>query len=309
MTPSRLRASLILGIMPLLFASNLVIGRAAVETVPPFTLAFMRWSLAALILLPFARNGVRRNAQAIRAEWPRFAILGFLGMWICGGVVYVSLKYTTATHATLIYTSSPVMVVLLAAILARRPLPLSQMAGIPMAVTGVALTASQGNLAGILQLDLNAGDLGIFVCAISWATYSLVLKRRAFEAIPTTASFFVIAACGAALLLPAMLYELATIGGFPMTARAWTSIAGLVFFSSVFSYSSYQYGIRNVGPSVTSVFMYLSPAYGIFIAVLFLGEQFRLYHAVSLVLLIGGVVLATGPQLLAGFARKRQSAA
>ena len=308
MTSSRLRAYLILAVMPLLFASNLVIGRAAIETVPPWTLAFMRWSLAALVLLPFAQSGVRQNAKAIAAEWRRFAVLGFLGMWICGGVVYVSLKLTTATHATLIYTTSPVIVVLLAAILARKPLPLSQLLGVLIAMTGVAVTVTQGNLAGLLHLDLNLGDLGIFICAASWAIYSLVLKRRAFEAIPTIASFFVIAAAGAAMLLPCMLYEMATVGGFPASQKAWISIAGLVIFSSILSYWSYQCSVRTVGPSVTAVFMYLLPVYGIALAVLFLGESFRLYHAVGLVLAIGGVVLATGTALLSGFARRRRNA-
>jgi drug/metabolite transporter (DMT)-like permease len=177
-----------------------------------------------------------------------------------------------------------------------------------MAMTGVAVTATQGNLAGLLHLDLNLGDLGIFVCATSWAVYSLVLKRRAFEAIPTIASFFVIAAAGAVMLLPVMLYEMTTVGGFPMSQKAWASIAGLVIFSSVLSYSSYQYSVRTVGPSITSVFMYLMPAYGIVLAVLFLGESFRPYHAAGLALAVGGVVLATGSDILAGFARRRRSA-
>ena len=309
MTSSRLRAYLILAVMPLLFASNLAIGRAAIDIVPPWTLAFMRWSLAALVLLPFAWSGVRQNAKAIIAEWPRFALLGFLGMWICGGIVYLALTITTATHAMLIYTSSPPMVVLLAAILARKPLPLSRLLGIVLAITGVAVTASRGNLAGVLNLDLNLGDLGIFICATSWAIYSLVLKRRAFEAIPTIASFFVIAAVGTLMLLPCMLYEIATVGGFPASQKAWASIAGLVIFASVLSYSSYQYSVRTIGPSITSIFMYLMPAYGIVLAVFFLGESFRLYHAIGLALAIGGVVLATGSDILAGLARRRGSAA
>ena len=133
-----------------------------------------------------------------------------------------------------------------------------------------------------------------------------MLKRRAFEAIPTIASFFVIAAAGAVMLAPCMLYELATTGGFPMTPRAWASIGGIVLFASLLSYSSYQYCVRTFGPAVTSIFMYLMPAYGIGLAVLFLGESFRPYHAVSLVLLIGGVVLATGANMLAAFARRRR---
>ena len=77
--------------------------------------------------------------------------------------------------------------------------------------------------------------------------------------------------------------------------RAWASIAGIVIFASVLSFSAYQYGIKKVGPALTSIFLYLLPVYGIALAVLFLGEAFRPYHAVGLVLVLGGIVLATAP--------------
>jgi drug/metabolite transporter (DMT)-like permease len=92
--------------MPLFFASNLIIGRLAIETVPPWTLAALRWSIASLILAPFAWSDVRDHAETIVARWKLIVLLGFLGMWICGGIVYVALQYTTATHGTLIYTAS-----------------------------------------------------------------------------------------------------------------------------------------------------------------------------------------------------------
>ena len=111
---TRPRDLIILAVMPLFFVSNLIIGRPAVETVPPFTLAALRWGLACLILAPIAWPDVRQHAGTLIAQWKLIALLGFLGMWICGAIVYVALQYTTATHGTLIYTASPVIVVLLA---------------------------------------------------------------------------------------------------------------------------------------------------------------------------------------------------
>jgi drug/metabolite transporter (DMT)-like permease len=199
-----------------------------------------------------------------------------------------------------------VIVVVLAAILARTALPLAQVLGVALAVAGVALTATGGDLANLLYLEFNRGDVGIFICSISWAIYSLVLKRRAFEAIPTIVSFFLVAASGAAMLAPCMIYEVATVGLFPMSLKAWGSIAGIVIFASVLSFWSYQHGVRIVGPSLTSVFMYLSPGYGIAIAVIFLGEPLQLYHGVGFALILAGVGLATGAHRL--FAYRRRSA-
>ena len=81
--------------------------------VAPWTLAFLRRSAAFLILLPFAAIGLRKNAGALLAQWRNIAILGFLGMFVCGGCVYLSVHHTTASNATLIYTASNLMVLLL----------------------------------------------------------------------------------------------------------------------------------------------------------------------------------------------------
>lgn len=302
----RPRDYVILAVMPLFFVSNLIIGRPAVDTVPPWTLAALRWSFACLILLPFAWPGLREHGRALAAQWRLILWLGFLGMWICGGIVYVALQFTTATHGTLIYTASPVLVVLIAAVLARRPLPLAEALGVILGIAGVFTIVLEGAPLSILHRPFNAGDLLFIVAAISWAIYSIQLKSRALQDFPTLLVFLAIALAGAVLLLPCMLAELALIGGFPTSAKAWTSIAGIVVFASVLSFSSYQYGVKRVGPALTSIFLYLLPCYGIVLAAVFLGEAIHAYHGIGLLLVMAGVGLATGlPGLLKSFVRQR----
>lgn len=292
---TRPRDLIILALMPLFFVSNLIIGRPAVETVPPWTLATLRWSFACLILVPFVLADLRQHATTLIAQWKLIAFLGFLGMWICGGIVYVALQYTTATHGTLIYTASPVIVVLLAAIMARRALPIGQAVGVVLGIAGVFTIVLEGQPLAIFSHPFNVGDLWFVLAAIAWAVYSLLLKNAALQTVPTLALFFVIALAGALLLIPCMAAEWWLIGKFPSTPRAWASIAGIVVFSSVLSFSTYQYGVKRVGPALTSIFLYLLPVYGIVLAVIFLGEVFRPYHAVGLVLVLGGIILATAP--------------
>ena len=292
---TRARDLVILAVMPLFFASNLIFGRLAVETVSPWTLAALRWTFACLILAPFAWSDARAHATTLTAQWKLIALLGFLGMWICGAIVYVALQYTTATHGTLIYTASPVIVVLLGALLARRALPLGQAIGVVLGIAGVFTIVLEGQPLAIFHHHFNAGDLWFVLAAISWAAYSLILKNAALQTVPTFALFFVIAFAGAVLLIPCMIVEWWLIGGFPSTLRAWGSIAGIVIFASLLSYSTYQYGVKRAGPALTSIFLYLLPVYGIALAVIFLGEAFKPYHAVGLVLVLGGIVLATAP--------------
>lgn len=292
---SRLGVHALLALMPLFFASNLIIGRASAGLVEPWTLAFWRWALAALILLPFAWTGIVENWTRFRSVAREILILGVLGMLISGGLVYVSLHATTATNATLLYTASTLFIVLLDAVYFRNPLTPVRICGLIIGFLGVATIVLQGEFMRLLTLNLNWGDLGIAVSALSWAIYSVILKAESLRRLPTLPLFAVIAVAGTLTLVPPMLYEAIALGAVPTGGRAWASILALAIVPSVLAYGIYQIGIREVGPSVTGVFLYLIPVYGVVLAGLVLGESFHAYHAVGLVLVVAGVVLATDP--------------
>jgi len=285
----------LLALMPLFFASNVVIGRASAGLVEPWTLAFWRWAIAALILLPFAWSGIARNWSAFRAVWREILILGLLGMLVCGGLVYVSLHWTTATNAALLYTGSTLFIVLLDALYFRQPLTSVRIAGLAIGFLGVATIVLQGEPGRLLTLEFNPGDLGIAVCSFSWAIYSVMLKAERLRALPTLPLFAAIALVGALTLVPPMAYEAVALGAVPTGGRAWASILALAVIPSVLAYGIYQLCIKEVGPSITGVFLYLMPVYGVALAVLTLGESFLAFHAAGLVLVVGGVVLATDP--------------
>ncbi len=286
---------LLMALMPLLFASNLAIGRGAVDEVGPWTLACLRWIGAVAILLPFVAASLWRSRGALLAQFWGIAVLAFLGMWACGAVVYLGLRHTTATNATLIYTSSSIFILALERIFRGRPVSLRQVVGALVAMAGVAVIALAGDLGRLLSLDLNPGDILILVAAISWAAYSVVLRRPALAALPTLPLFAAIAILGAVSLVLPMIWEAAATGMVPHTAHAWASIAGLALFPSVLAFSLYQYGVARLGPSMTGMFLYLLPPYGVLLAILFLGERLHPYHAAGLALILPGLILATAP--------------
>jgi drug/metabolite transporter (DMT)-like permease len=289
------RAYLLLLLMPLLFSSNLVIARAMGDAVPPFTLALLRWGVAALVLLPFTWTSLVAERARLAGSWRRILILGFLGMWICGAGVYWALGLTTATNGTLIYTTSPVLVLVIEAIVWRKPLSLARLAGIVLAMVGVAVIVLKGELGALARLDLNVGDLGMAAAALAWAIYSLVLKNDRLAGIPTLTLFAAIAIAGTATLVPFAAVELALQGGWPRSGQTWLGVLALALFSAVGAFSLYQYGVKVVGPAVTSCFLYLLPVYGVGMAVAFLGEQFRSFHLAGMVLVLIGLIAATAP--------------
>ena len=281
---------------PLFFSSNLIFGRSTISEVAPFTLAFLRWSAACLLLSPFlwmARDRVRAYLTTYTVHW---LVLGFLGMWICGAGVYYALQFTTATNGTLIYTTSPLIVIILERLFFGRATSWREIAGIIVGFLGVAIIVLQGDFSRLAGSSFNRGDLMFIAAAVSWAGYSVLLKGRRTAGLPVSALFSVVTLAGALLLAPFALWELVSGAPMPQTWTAWGGIGGIVVFSSLLAFSGYQYGVATLGASTTSIFMYLLPPYGVGLAVLILGEPFETFHAIGIITVLAGLVLATAPR-------------
>ncbi len=286
---------------PLFFSTNIIFGRMTITEVAPFTLAFLRWGFCAVVLSPFIFKALEQSLHLIRQRPFMLLVLGFLGMWISGAGTYYSLQYTTATNGTLIYTTSPLMIILIERLIFGRLIRWREMAGILIAFGGVAIIVFQGRLSVLLSGSVNIGDVGFLIAALSWAGYSILFRNKRLASLPIMALFGLICASGTILLFPFALWEWLSGGRMPQTTSAWQGIAGIVIFSSLLAFSGFQYGLRALGASITGIFMYLMPAYGIVLAVLLLGEQIHAYHLAGIMLVLGGVCFATIP----GFRRAK----
>ena len=281
-------------VAPLMMSSNVVIGRAAADLMPPVGLAFWRWTLAFVLMLPLAGTGLWRYRHTLRREWPVLLVLGALGMGVCGAFVYVGVKTTTATNAGLIYAASPALILLIAAVFQGEAVRPRQIAGIVLAAAGVAAILARGDVSALLALRFTIGDFWVLGATIAWAVYSVLLRRRAL-AMPTFVLFAAITAAGVVCLAP--FYVVETLAGRPVvwTSEALLSVAGVAVFASVLAFSSYQKGVTLIGPARAGPFMYLMPAYAAVLAMLFLGERLALFHMIGFGLILSGVMLASAP--------------
>jgi drug/metabolite transporter (DMT)-like permease len=260
---------------PLFFSSNLIFGRSTIPEVAPFTLAFLRWAAAALLLAPFlwmARDRVRTYVSSHPVHW---LVLGFLGMWICGAGVYYALQFTTATNGTLIYTTSPLMIILLESLFFGRPTSWREIAGIVVGFIGVAIIVLQGDVTRLATTSFNWGDLMFIAAALSWAGYSVLLKGRRTAGLPVSALFAVVALSGALLLAPFALWEF--LAG-AMMPQSWSSLGRHCRHRGVLvALGFFRLPVRGRPAwSLDRKRLHVSPApYGVGLAVLVLGEPFH----------------------------------
>jgi drug/metabolite transporter (DMT)-like permease len=284
-----------MALSPLLFSLNLIFGRLTGAEVAPFTLAFIRWATVAAILAPFVLGAGRPSARIIRARLPIILVLGFLGMWACGGPVYLAMQLTSATNGALIFAVTPVVIILIEAVFRGRIIGWREGLGSALALTGAVVIVLRGDLAALIDMTFNAGDLILVGTMLAWALYSIICRTPLLAGLPNIGLLFGAAASGAVLLAPFALAEFLSGAPMPVTASAFAGIAGIILFPSLLAYSAHQFGMRVLGPSFASIFMYLLPPYGVGLALLILGEPFGAYQAVGIALVMAGVILATLP--------------
>ncbi len=292
---TRLTDWLIFLAVPFFFSSNIIFGRGVIGEVSPFIAAFIRWIGSSLIIAPFMIADWRNCLAFVRQKTLLWLVLGILGMGVCGGVVYWGLTMTTAANGTLIYTTSSLFIILFQRIFQGRPIRRLEVAGMIIAFAGVAAIVLKGDMSALWQMKFNIGDFAILTAAIAFAVYSLLLRDPEARQMAPFSLFGLIAFSGALVLLPPAAVELAHGGLLPATAIAWAKIGGIILFASLLAFYCFTHTVRVFGPATAGITLYMMPPVSIVMATLFLGETFETYHAIGIVLVTGGVVIATAP--------------
>ncbi|MDO8419463.1 MAG: DMT family transporter [Rubrivivax sp.] len=285
-------AQVLLWVVPAMWSSNYLIARLAHGVILPHQLAFGRWSLALLLMLPFVWRGRGQRRQAWRREWPQMLALGALGMWICGAWVYLGGQTTSATNIALIYAATPVAIAAAGVKLLHERMTLAQRLAVVAALAGVLFVIVKGDPANLLAVRFVRGDAWIVAAAVSWTAYSVLLKRWP-SALGTGERLVAIIAGGLVVLLPFTAWEVLTQPAPPLSARALLLVALAAVLPGALSYAAYSYLQRELGASRTALLLYLAPVYGALGAWLVLGERPGWYHAAGAALILPSIWLAT----------------
>ncbi|MDH3472795.1 MAG: DMT family transporter [Rhodospirillales bacterium] len=288
---------LLLAFAPLCWAGNMIVGRAVRGEIPPLSINWWRWSLAALVLLAFTAPELARQRQLLLKHWKLVLLLALTGVTGFHSAVYIGLTMTTAVNSALIVGMGPVLIVPLArVILGERVTPLQGL-GVAVSTLGAVIVILRGEVAILLELSFNGGDLWLLFASTLWASYSVLLKRKppALEVMALTTA---VVLTGALLTTPLYLWEMSQGRFVPLTAESVAAIGYVSLFAGVLAYIAWNRGVGMVGPNKAGLFLHLLPVYGALLAALILGEQLRAYHFAGFGLILSGLVLTTryGPK-------------
>ncbi len=285
-------AYVLLAVAPAMWSANMIVARWAADWFPPHALAFWRWVIALVPMLVLCGAVLwRRRAEACR-EWRDLIVLGALGMWVCGAVLYIGAATTSANNIALIYAGCPILIMLLSAAVFHERLGGAQIVGAVLALGGVVAIIARGEPVTLIRLEFTSGDLWVLSAAISWAVYSVLVRHRPTQLDPFL-RLTAITLAGVIVLLPLTIIEAATVGVPPIEWRSLVAAAIVGLLPGFGAYQAYSWLLREIGAARTGLILYLTPVYVAFFAWLFLGEPVRWYHGMGAVLVFAGIFLAS----------------
>ncbi len=275
----------------LFWSGNIVLGRGVTGVVPPIALAYWRWTGAFLIAFGFAWPHLKRDLPLLLHHWKLMLLLSATGIASYNTMSYIGLTSTTALNVLLLQSAMPLVIIVWAfALFGDRP-TLRQSAGVLVSLAGVAAIASRGSLDVLIHLQLNRGDVWILLAMAIYGVYAAILRRR--PAVHPLSFLVAAMGLGSCMMLPFYLWEIAQGAVIHGGTEAYMAIAYTAVFPSFLAYLFFNRGVEMIGAGLAGQSMHLMPLFGSILAVLFLGEDFHTYHAVGVVLIAAGILLAT----------------
>jgi drug/metabolite transporter (DMT)-like permease len=271
-------------------ASNLVVARGGVEYVPPISLAFWRWFFVFLILFPFNFQTIFKNIRFLKKEYKKLFFLGAMGCGVCGAFPFMAGMTTTVANMGIIYTSSPIFIILISSYFYKERLNAFQYLGLCLCFAGVVSIIAKGDTSLLINLKFTSGDLWMLGAAVGWALYAVFLLNWNSK-FSLFSRFTIIAFFGAASLLPFSLIENYFIRPviFNNGFYFWTIFAAIS--PGIIAFSLYTQAQKYLGASVTGFTLYLFTVYGAFYGIFIFGEQLKSYHYYGAILVFLGMFI------------------
>ena len=277
-------------LMVAFWSGNYIAGKIALRELSPLFLAGLRIGLAGVTMVPlYAWERVRKRDRSLtvtaRHDVVRLLLLGLLGVTLNQFFFIVGLSRTSVAHAAILIGLTPIQVLIIAGVRGQERITARKVAGMAIALAGVALLKAFEPAAGTGATWL--GDFFILLTGLCFALFTVFGKEVTREYSTITMNTYAYVG-GAVALLPLTLWEAAHQPLAHVSAGAWLAAIYMALFPSVVAYLIYYHALAHMAASRVSAFSYLQPVFATIMGVVLLGES------------LGAPVIAGGAVILAG---------
>jgi len=275
-----------------IWSGNFIIARGLTENIPPVSLAFWRWVVASIAVLPFALRPLLAEKTLIKKHIRYLSVTALLGITVFNTLIYIAGHTTSALNLSLISIIFPIFIVLLMRIFYQEPLTRKKGLGIGLVVIGVVLLITKGNLPILLDISFSIGDIWMLVAALTFAIYSILLKLKPYE-LSIWAMQLSTFLLGLIFLLPFFIWERLVYPPVQWEITTLGSILYVGIFASLTAFVLWNKAIIAIGPTKSSMVYYTLPLFSGVLSYLFLQVRISSLHLVCGLLILSGIFVAS----------------
>ncbi|AJY76847.1 DMT family transporter [Paenibacillus beijingensis] len=290
------KAWLFLVLANLFWAGNLIFGKSVTSDFPPIWASFLRWTIAAVVLIPMAQLVEKPNWLKVwKNNWGIFLFLSLVGVVFYTLLTYTALQHTSSTNGSLINSLTPAVMIVLSLLFLKDKITVWQGAGVVLSFLGVLTVLTKGHLLGVFSTHYNQGDGIMLLAVFLWAIYSIIGKRA--QHLPPITFVAFTAFIGVVCMVPLLFIQ--PVHTEHITAFSITGIIYLGLFPSIGSFLFWNQGVKELGPGKASITMNLMPIFTAILSVM-IGQELLVSQIVGGVIVIAGMLLSANLMARAG---------
>ena len=262
-----------------------VVSKVVLEIIPPFALVTIRLLLGALTLAMVLL--FRGFPSLSRKQFLQVLGVGFVGYGVSLSLQFLGTKLSTAANGSLVTSATPAFVLLFAWMLLKETITPLRLISLMLATLGVIAVIDPRSAQ--LNPELFLGNLSLIGAAITWALYSVLVRKTTQTLDVDVRPFSLLAFLGGLpVTIPAGAWELGTIGIGEITPGVVGGLLFLGMISTALAMVLWNTAFALVDASLASLTFFAQPVVGTLLGWLFLGEQ------ITPLFLLGGFLIGLG---------------
>ena len=280
---------LFLTLASLFWGFNAIASRLAIDEISPMSLVSGRWLGVMIILSIICRHQLSLGFQVFKSNYKWMIMMGLFGFTTFNSLYYISAHYTVAINLGIVQSTTPAFIMIISMFWLKTRINLKQVIGLLITFIGVSIVISNGNLASLLRLKLNNGDLLLIVACIFYAIYAVGLRKRPeINDVLLMTFFSYVAFIGS---LPGLIIEISQYSFFFPTFKGLMILSVIIIFPSLLAQILFMKGVKIVGPALSGLYTNLVPIFTSVLAIIVLDEVFHIYHLISLIIIFLGIYI------------------
>lgn len=278
----------------LIWGGNFVVAKITLQEFPPMSLAFLRFALASLFLAPFFLAETKK-VKINKLDLPKLIAVGVLIITLNIAFFFEGVRRTTATDASVLTLSIPILSVLLGWWFLKEKIILVNLVGIALGFLGaVVIIGLPQVITTNYSSQILIGNTLIMLASISWVVGAVVAKSvlTKYSSLVVTAIAFLVGTL--TMFIPASFEYIQNPAWINrITILGILGLTYMTLLSSISAYFLFEWGLAKTSVHLANLFQYIEPFVAMLLAVNILGEKISSYYLIGGVLIVVGAYLGT----------------